>query len=511
MVGLLVIAILAIAGPRAIAAEGDVTGFEVPSLASVPHGVARGSDGAIWFTERLAGQIGRLDDGVFTEYALPQSGSDPTAIVSGPDGNLWFVEQATDQIGRITTAGLIAEFPLLTPNSTPVGIAAGPDGALWFTERGASQIGRITTDGLTLTEWPTPTENATPTGITAGPDGALWFTERGVSRIGRITTEGQVTEFALPAGSLPTSIAAGPDGNLWVTLRGLDSIARVSTSGVLEAEIPIPTAGAQPTHIVAGPQGALWFTESTNDMVGRITTDGQVTEYPLAPGAGPQGIVEGSDGSPWFAEANANRIARLELGGGPTDTTAPIIEIRAPLGGTPFVLGQQTAADYACVDEVGGSGLLVCEGPVATGAPIPTGELGAHTFAVRAVDLAGNGADAATSYLVFRSVTGSLVEPSPRPGSWLTLSLGMDLARGADPLAAATTQEVDCAQGDTVGSAEAAAVRTRVTHDGELDVRWDTVRSWAGTCRTLTLTFSPEGWDGVPVTFLVSWASAARR
>ena len=503
-------ALVAVVSPRATAAEGDVTGYEVPSLASLPHGVARGSDGAIWFTERFADKIGRLHDGAFSEFALPQAGSDPTAIVSGPDGSLWFVEQGTDQIGRITTEGGLREFPLPS-GTTPVGIASGPDGALWFTERDASRIGRITADGVTLSEWPTLTANASPTGIVAGPDGALWFTERGASKLGRITTDGTMTEFHLPAGSLPTSIATGPDENLWVSLRGSNSIGRVSSFGLLEAAFPIPSVGAQPSHIVAGPQGAMWFTETATAKVAKITTGGQITEYPLAAGAAPQGITEGADGAPWFAESNANRIARLELGG-PIDTTAPTIVIRDPLTGTPFVLGQQTPAAYACTDEPGGSGVEVCEGPVADGAPIPTESLGGHAFTVQAVDMAGNPNEASTSYLVFRSIDGSLLEPSPRPGAWLALSLGMDLdPRGTDPLATATTHEVTCGQGEALGDEEPAAVHTRVARDGTLEIRWNTERSWTGSCRRLTLTFSSQGWGGVPATFLVSWDSAARR
>jgi hypothetical protein len=126
--------------------------------------------------------------------------------------------------------------------------------------------------------------------------------------------------------------------------------------------------------------------------------------------------------------------------------------------------------------------------------------------------MAGNPNEASTSYLVFRSVDGTLLETSPRPGAWLALSLGMDLdPRGTDPLATATTQEVTCGQGEALGDEEPAAVHTRVARDGSLEIRWNTERSWAGSCRTLTLTFSLQGWEGVPATFLVSWGSAARR
>lgn len=505
----MVFVLAAIGGPRAIAAEGDLSGFDVPTLGSLPHGVARGSDGAIWFTERLAGVIGRLEGSVFTEHALPQPGSEPTAITPGPDGALWFVEASTGLIGRLTTGGVLDEFPTSSDLSSPAGIVAGPDGAMWFTERSTSRIGRITLDGQVM-GWPTLTAGAAPTAITVGPDGAMWFVERQVAKLGRVATDGSRSEFALPAGSLPSGIAAGPDGALWVTLRGRDSIARVTTAGVLDAEFPLPGSGAGVSHIAAGPQGALWFTETSANKVGRITVDGTITEYPLAPGAGPQGIVEGTDGAAWFAEAGANRIVRLDPGVvGPVDETAPLIEIRSPENGRLLVLGEPAAADYSCADEPGGSGLASCDGPVASGEPVPAGGLGTHTFSVRATDVAGNDASESTSYLVFRWIDGTLLAPEPRPGAWLTLSLGMDLVRrGTDPLASATTRVVSCVDGSAQGSQETAKVHRRVGDDGSLAIRWNTDRAWANSCRTLTLAFSGEDWEGVTATFFVSWGSA---
>jgi hypothetical protein len=293
-------------------------------------------------------------------------------------------------------------------------------------------------------------------------------------------------------------------------LRGRNSVARVTTAGVIDAEFTIPTPNAGALHVTSGPQGALWFTEGSVDKVGKITTDGVITQYPLAAGATPQAITEGADGAPWFAESGANRIARLDLGG-PVDETAPTIEIRSPLTGTPFVLDQQSPADYECTDEPGGSGVAVCAGPVANGESVPTTSIGEHTFAVHAEDGAGNHADAATDYLVFHWIGGALVEPSPRPGSWLTLSLGMDLdPHAADPLASAVAQQVSCADGSPIGSPTVESLRTRIAHDGGLELRWRSDRAWAGSCRTLTLSFSSTDWDGASATFLLSFGSALR-
>jgi virginiamycin B lyase len=505
VVGLSIAAVVGALGPLAVAATGDVTGYDVPTPMALPHGVVTGPDDAIWFTERAANQIGRLDaSGTFTEY--PLEGSDPTVIVVGPDGNLWFTEQAGNRIGRIDPAGALVEWELSNPASAPAGIAAGADGNLWITLRAASAIGRLSPDLLTYDEFATPTPDALPTSIVAGPDGNLWFTERAVDKLGRVAVDGTIDEFDLPSGSLATGIAVGSDGNLWVTLRARNSIAKVSTDGTLLAEYVIPSENANASWITPGPGGDLWFTETGPDKVGRVTTSGAFTEYALATGANAQGITHGPDGLPWFAEGNANRIARLELS--TPDETAPTIEIRTPTDDTVLLLGAWLPSDYGCTDEPGGSGLVRCEGPVPSGDGVPTDLLGARRFRVEAEDAAGNASSAATHYLVFRSVEGTIFAGAARPGGWLTLELGMDLVdRGVSPLASAVSTPVACGDpSQALGIPEDAAVRWRVDPRGVLVLRWDTDRNWGGQCRMLTVTFAAPGWEGPSASFLAVFA-----
>ena len=70
------------------------------------------------------------------EYPIPTSGSLPNGITSGPDGALWFLEYSANQIGRIDPkTHVITEYAIPTPNSGAfTSITSGPDGALWFTE-----------------------------------------------------------------------------------------------------------------------------------------------------------------------------------------------------------------------------------------------------------------------------------------------------------------------------------------------------------------------------------------
>ena len=197
----------------------------MPTVNSQPTGIALGHDGALWFTEYSANQIGRITTaGVVRERRVPTAKSEPDGIAAGPDGALWFTEYSGNSIGRITTAGAITEYAIPTPDSQSVAIAAGPEGALWFTENHQNNIGRITTAGV-ITEFPVdPCCGTGPDGIAAGPDGALWFTQDFAIRIARMTTSGVFSRFYSPPVGL--GITAGPDGALWFTEPGTGSIGR---------------------------------------------------------------------------------------------------------------------------------------------------------------------------------------------------------------------------------------------------------------------------------------------
>jgi virginiamycin B lyase len=234
-----------------LAAPPPIDEFPVPTPAGAPTGIVTGPDGAIWFTEAGANQIGRIStSGVITEFPVTTAGGAPTAITAGPDGALWFTEIRGNQIGRINTGGRVEEFPVPTAGSGPDTIVAGPDGALWFTEYHKNQIGRITTLGV-VTEFPLPAPSNGPLGITAGSDGALWFTELSTNRIGRITTAGAVSELPIPSGNGPYGIAAGPDGALWYTETFANTIGRVAVPLTAVGTGPTPTEGSPFSGVVA--------------------------------------------------------------------------------------------------------------------------------------------------------------------------------------------------------------------------------------------------------------------
>src|SRR6266540_1414458 len=135
------------------------------------------------------------------------------------------------------------------------------------------------------------------------------------------------------------------------------------------------------------------------------------------------------------------------------DTTAPAVTIVLPADGETYAAGHTFAADFACEDETGGSGLDTCAGSVDDGGAIP------FTF--------GFGADLGLD--VFADGY-----PASRPCG------GADLVPLASPGAGALSFD---------------------TATQQYTVVWKTSRDWGGTCRDLVLRFADGSEQRVQVTF----------
>jgi hypothetical protein len=106
------------------------------------------------------------------------------------------------------------------------------------------------------------------------------------------------------------------------------------------------------------------------------------------------------------------------------DKKVPTVTIASPAAGTPtFLVNQAVGAGYSCVD--GGSGVAECSGPVASGAAIDT-SVGAHVFAVHAVDNVGNTVDIAQRYNVAFRVC-LLYDPSKVKNAGSTVPIKLQL------------------------------------------------------------------------------------
>ena len=117
--------------------------------------------------------------------------------------------------------------------------------------------------------------------------------------------------------------------------------------------------------------------------------------------------LNAATGTPAVTRSNT---ATIEV----VDKIAPTIQVMSPPQNATLRLGQKVKADYSCADELNGSGLLSCAGPVASGALLKTGSPGAKTFTVNATDKAGNKTTVTRTYNVKASAVGSTVAWSTR-------------------------------------------------------------------------------------------------
>jgi virginiamycin B lyase len=205
--------------------------FDLPTPNAQPWDIALGGDGALWFTEENADQIGRVAvDGTISEFGVDQ-GSLPTFIAADAAGKLWFTEELGNAIVHFKPRGLVTpDFRTITvptEGALPWDVAPGPNGTMWFTELVGRNVGRISPKGH-VKEFPIPGDLGIA-GITRGSDGNMWFTENDIALVGGITFDGTLLS-TISTRPYPFGITSGPDGNLWVCEGYGDAIARVRLS-----------------------------------------------------------------------------------------------------------------------------------------------------------------------------------------------------------------------------------------------------------------------------------------
>src|SRR2546423_1675759 len=96
---------------------GKITDFRIVSFkTNVPIGVIAAPDGSVWYTTNVASgnplpggpreTIGRISPtGGIVEANTPTFSSFPEKLTVGPDGAIWFTEPSAGQIGRAVFAG----------------------------------------------------------------------------------------------------------------------------------------------------------------------------------------------------------------------------------------------------------------------------------------------------------------------------------------------------------------------------------------------------------------------
>ena len=145
----------------AVPSIASASNLKLQRIAGLPpndtRDVANGPDGEVWMTSgdprgvpsprRIDDFVARISGSGKLLKVVPVS-SQPDSITRGPDGAMWFTLRDAGLIGRVSRGGALRYFPVpLPPGSQPRRIVTGPDGALWVTLYGASAVGRLTPQG----------------------------------------------------------------------------------------------------------------------------------------------------------------------------------------------------------------------------------------------------------------------------------------------------------------------------------------------------------------------------
>ena len=82
---------------------GEFTEYPLPTANSSPLGIAADISGNhMWFTEANTNRVARIDrNGHFKEVEVPTPNSFPQSIRVGADGSIYFVERNANKIGRV--------------------------------------------------------------------------------------------------------------------------------------------------------------------------------------------------------------------------------------------------------------------------------------------------------------------------------------------------------------------------------------------------------------------------
>lgn len=315
----------------------------VPTSASGAESIVASPDGSLWFVEREANKVGRVNaDGSITEFAFPRTDySQVEDLDVGPDGSVWVIYDSGRRLRHMTAAGAqisdqsLGAYPygeqvrvegsavvvtmaydeeyVVLANDTNVvrlpnspecsdALGRGNDGSFWCrTDSGLTRLNVSSSGGGTT--YPVNDYAAYPFAIAPGPVGSIWFGryQRGSfafspseGSVGYLDAgSGAVTSFDTGDRTAINSLVQGPDGQMWFTsigaAKGIGHIAPNGSGGALTA-----IGNYAPNSIAFGRDGAVYATDADNNVVIKTSTaDLQVTNVDPGEGSVLYGAVPG--------------------------------------------------------------------------------------------------------------------------------------------------------------------------------------------------------------------------
>lgn len=221
---------------------GTVTGNPVyyAALPASYDDMILGPDNNLWATSAGSGKVVRVtQSGVATAFTGDGS-IRPLGIARGSDGNVWFADGANRRVTRVEAgSGALTHYPVpqLSSATIPERVVAMPTtGAMWF----ATRDGFGSVDPVTGAVQVAATEPQQPKHLAAAADGTIWLTN-GTGTVTRFTppsTYAKLKVFTDPYAQ-SSGIYIDRSGAVYVTDRWNAMLARIAPAAETPADATV--------------------------------------------------------------------------------------------------------------------------------------------------------------------------------------------------------------------------------------------------------------------------------
>ena len=339
-------AIGAVVDTSAIAAFGNVDGFEVQVLNAGPEYISIGIDNIV--RSPAAAAPPPFDSSVGSQGSGNGQFDFPTAMDISPiDGRIYVVDRNNERV-QIFDAGFnyLDQFGSVGSgngqfaNNAVESIAIDSSGNLWVVDRANHRVQRFDSNGNYVAQFGSQgTANGqfdNPEGIAIDPaTGNIWVGDRNNERVQVFNAAGafQFGFGALGSGNGQFSQNGGPidfafdvSGNVWIVDRNGDRVQQFDTSGTYLGEIGgsgnAPGQLNRPDAVAVHPNGQVWVADRNNERVQIFDGAGNfVTAFgssgngngQFAPNAGAVDIAFDALGDAYVVDRNNHRVQIFDV------------------------------------------------------------------------------------------------------------------------------------------------------------------------------------------------------
>ncbi|MDD5176525.1 MAG: hypothetical protein PHQ05_08915 [Sterolibacterium sp.] len=230
-------------------------------------------DGKVFFGGAGNNAIGELNTatGKVTLYKIPSDDSNPYTLIADAEGNIWFTEKKAGKLGKLERAsGMITEYPV---GDDPYSLLFDRLGNVWITRKTADRLVKFDPKTGKVTELSFG-KGAQPRRVAMTPDGMLWVALYGAGRLAKIDPAANrvVKEYELPGGpnAGPYAVNADAAGRVWVSEIQTNNVVLFDPRSEAMRVFKLPTRDTGVRNAAIDAEGRYWYVGSHAGRMGVI-------------------------------------------------------------------------------------------------------------------------------------------------------------------------------------------------------------------------------------------------